>query len=276
MASLSSTALVTFQGIQDQYSLNSDLTFQFTFKSSQDFPLKDSLAIFKLGWNHVTEYVAIKSAPIDVSPEQIIYSVTFNQHILPKNIEDLFQVCYLRGQILCGASSPFQFTDNAMPTKDEDFEIVYDKAHKTRVLSEKDQEIERLKEENEILRESLRTLIISSKNKDTLKEIKGMKTMVLRHDAEIKMLKDKIRAGGEEYKKLYIENFMVKTRYDKLRAKMLGLNDDDEKCTTKKYEKSKTRFPYTDDEDSDDGIGVADLDLDDLKSIPPFPSILKK
>lgn len=186
---------------------------------------------------------------------------------MPKNTSDLYQICYISGTDLCGASTPFQFCaeDNSMSASTGfTFLSSIDSMTKSQLITEKDQEINRLKEENAILKESLKT-VLSHKSQSSsryydedikiLKDlVEGVQSMLSVHDRDIKMLKDKIKEGGEEYVKLYIEKFRVQ----------------------KKYEKLKTKCTKTSLEEDNQPIDNFTLDLGDLKSIPPFPSIINQ
>lgn len=124
-----------------------------------------------------------------------------------------------------------------------------------RTMSDRQDELQKLREENVMLRASLKA-IIASKNGQSLKnydseimELKkitdNLKEAQAHQQKEINMLKIKITNGGEEYKKLYLEKVKIEKKYDKLKNKMEdnGKNDPE----------------------------ILNFDIGDLKSIPPFP-----
>lgn len=157
---------VEFLNIQDQYHCNEDLKCTFTFNdySPQE---GDRVAIFKLGWNFVKDYIVFEWAP--VSSEENICSVTFNKHILPnKNFEEIYQICYLSGENeLHGASSPFQFSADKLKPVEVIEESVYQSLSKPKFSTtnhSENEEIKKLREENMLLKQALK---VALERKDT-------------------------------------------------------------------------------------------------------------
>lgn len=122
-------------------------------------------------------------------------------------------------------------------------------------MPDKQDELQKLREENEMLRACLKAMMAlksgqSLKNYDSeiveLRKITdNLKESLNHQQKEINSLKIKITDGGEEYKKLYLEKVRIEKKYDKLKNKM----DDNGK-----------RIPE-----------IFNFDIGDLKSIPPFP-----
>ncbi|XP_018561829.1 calcium-binding and coiled-coil domain-containing protein 2 [Anoplophora glabripennis] len=243
---------VEFIDVLDQYSYNENL--QCTYKFNDYTPQEgDRVAIFKLGWNFVKDYVVFEWVPTGSNKDK--EHVIFKKHVLPKNSE-IYQICYISGEnVLQGASSPFQFAAEVIPMTQSSMSIVSGEDVCDRTISDNQDELRKLKEENEMLRTSLKAVIFQkngrgAKNYDSeisdLRKITdSLKEALAQQQKEINMLKVKITNGGEEYRKLYLEKVKVEKKYDKLRNKM---------------------------EDTGKTVSEAvNFDIGDLKSIPPFP-----
>ncbi|KAJ8949080.1 hypothetical protein NQ318_016984 [Aromia moschata] len=248
---------VEFVDILDQYSYNEDL--ECSFKFNDYTPQEgDRVAIFKLGWSFVKDYIVFEWAP--VGSRQKLHSVIFNKHILPKNNTEIYQFCYISGEnVLHGASSPIQFSAHLSPITTQNTPTPYTEVScDTLQFSEKD-ELLKLKEENAMLRESLKAVIAqkagtNSKNYDgDIKELKtiteSLQSSLKIQQREINLLKTKIIESGEEYKKLYIEKSKIEKKFERLKNKI----GDDVKLDN---------LPTT---------NMVNFDIGDLKSIPPFP-----
>lgn len=193
---------------------------------------------------------------------------------LPRECINLYQICYFRGQELQGASSPFDFCDFEIPMS-ESFVSKMLPSFESINRCQNDQEITRLKEqnaslkeENEILRKSLKVLLNDKlekqeKGKCCEKQIAELKslfqtlqTTVQANDADIKMLKKKIVEGGEEYKKLYMEKYKLEKRFDRVVStiKKQGQSQHDSNCP-------------------DDKVT---FDISNLPSLPELTSLLSK
>uniref|UniRef100_A0A6P7G2S6 Calcium-binding and coiled-coil domain-containing protein 2-like n=1 Tax=Diabrotica virgifera virgifera TaxID=50390 RepID=A0A6P7G2S6_DIAVI len=259
---------VQFLDIQDQYYCNADLLC--TFKFNDYVPQEgDRVAIFKLGWSFVKDYILFEWAPVDTKSEDNIYTVTFNKHVLPKkNFDEIYQICYLSGENeLHGASSPFQLSSE----KPKPIEIstsvftvedsLYQSLSKHKVIStvhcDHEDEIKKLKEENQILKEALKVALAhnespqsTSKNYDKdiadLKQITGeLKSCLEMQRQEFDVLKTKITDSKEEYKKLYLEKYKIHKKYEHLKTKL-------------EREAKPNNFRL-------------EFDISDLDSMPPFP-----
>ncbi|VEN50954.1 unnamed protein product [Callosobruchus maculatus] len=241
---------VEFLDVLDQYPYNEDLTCTFAFN---DYTPQegDRVAIYKIGWSFVKDYIVFEW----VSPEakNTKYSVVFNKHILPKNNVEIYQICYITAENeIQGASSSFQFTaekQKSTPQQTTASSESHSSVPHFNLQINHEDEIKQLKEENSMLKESLK-LIIAGQNSqktiaDEMKELRNavdnLKIVVDGHKSEIDSLKSKIREGGEEYKKLYLEKMKLEKKLDKVKSRKADSKDD--------------------------------IDIDGLKSIPPFPYI---
>ncbi|KAJ8978260.1 hypothetical protein NQ317_012618 [Molorchus minor] len=136
---------VEFIDIVDQYSYNEDL--ECTFKFNDYTPQEgDRVAIFKLGWTLVKDYVVFEWAPIDTMVK--VHSVIFNKHILPKNNTEIYQVCYISGEnVLHGASSSFQFSASLSPVMNKSImclSLSEDMVDSTRKPNDSDEELRKV------------------------------------------------------------------------------------------------------------------------------------
>lgn len=246
---------VEFIDVLDQYSYNENLrcTYKFNDYTPQE---GDRVAIFKLGWNFVKDYVVFEWASTGTDKDKQLH-VVFKKHVLPKNCNEIYQICYISGEnVLYGASSPFQFAAEVSPIMTQSsLSMASGEDVCDRTMFENQDDLRKLKEENEMLRASLKAMIAQkngqgSRNYDSdisdLRKITdSLKEALAQQQREINMLKVKITNGGEEYRKLYLEKVKVEKKYDKLKNKV-----------------------------EDNGKIVSDavnFDIGDLKSIPPFP-----
>nr|CAI5834216.1 unnamed protein product [Callosobruchus analis] len=240
---------VEFLDVLYQYPYNEDLTCTFAFN---DYTPQegDRVALYKIGWSFVKDYIVFEW----VSPEakSTKYSVVFNKHILPKNNE-IYQICYITADNeIQGASSSFQFTGEkrkSTPQPTTPPNESHAALPQFNLQINREDEIKQLKEENSMLKESLK-LIIAGQNsqktfsdelKDLRNSVDNLRIVVDGHKSEIDSLKSKIREGGEEYKKLYLEKIKLEKKLDKVKSRKADGKDD--------------------------------IDIDGLKSIPPFPYI---
>ncbi|KAG5885492.1 hypothetical protein JTB14_013510 [Gonioctena quinquepunctata] len=246
---------VEFLNVLDQYCYNDDLicTYEFNDYTPQE---GDRIAIFKLGWNFVKDYIVFEWAP--VGSMEKIHTVIFNKHILPKNNIEIYQICYLSGENeLHGASSSFQFSSGKSPKGKVPALVLDNKKITKEVSGANDIEIKTLKEENAFLRDTVKTLIAQInpepiKNYDEdirqLQKITDtLKLDLVSQQQEIDSLKSKIIEAGEEYKKIYLEKYKIEKKYEQLKSK----KESDSKRT----------------------VDLLTFDIDELKSIPPFPFI---
>ncbi|XP_030754196.1 tax1-binding protein 1-like isoform X1 [Sitophilus oryzae] len=243
---------VEFLSVLDQYSISDDLHCEFKFNDyiPQD---GDRITLFKFGWNDAKDYLLFEWVPFGLKETR--YFVTFPKDVLPKNQLQLYQICYINGENeVMGASTPFQFNAEPSEVKQDSKPTNFDVTD-SKISTNKDQELSLLKEENIMLKDTLKALISKRliKNYDQeIAEVKelteSLKKMLLDHEKEIDSLKSKIRQGGEEFRKLYLEKVKVERKYEKLRNKTI------------KEERNKTI-------ESNDKLS---FDLGDLPSLPPF------
>ncbi|GJQ80000.1 hypothetical protein Trydic_g9473 [Trypoxylus dichotomus] len=168
--------LVEFTDIKPEYPDNEHL--KCTFKSlnyrSQE---GDRVAIYKLGWSMVKEYIVFEWVPVRNAEEN---SVIFNQSVLPKNSTDMFQLCYISSQNeTYGVSEPFQFTNPSMKLSSLDCIRSFNSDSDYLSLSY-EREMLKLKEENKFFRDKLQIFMSMLINTQTLlcqqqKEINRLK-----------------------------------------------------------------------------------------------------
>lgn len=175
---------------------------------------------------------------------------------MPKNSTDLYQICYISGENeLKAATSTFQFVanvNNVSTVKPKERKFIIGSGTASEPLPDP---VQKLKEENEILRESLKAVLAQKDaEKSNSKDVQELKTVVndlkdtVQHlQKDVNMLKKKIVEGGEEYRKLYMEKLHVEKKYDKLKQQQ------------KKSEKVISKDM------------INSFDINELKSIPPFP-----
>ncbi|KAL3274590.1 hypothetical protein HHI36_015971 [Cryptolaemus montrouzieri] len=99
---------VIFCDIEEMYSFNEDLvcTFIPNHYTPQD---GDRVAMFKLGWKSVKDYILFEWAPTGL-PETMEHKVIFDRYDLPQNVSEIYQICYISSEnVLHGATIPFQF-----------------------------------------------------------------------------------------------------------------------------------------------------------------------
>ncbi|RZF41114.1 hypothetical protein LSTR_LSTR002746 [Laodelphax striatellus] len=118
---------VAFVDVDDMYPTDCDLRFRYFFKTPFVHPNPgDRIVIFKVGWKHVTEYYLFKMVRVPAEEHLLACQrICFSAPVLPKNVKDLYQLCYLtHDNLVLGASSPFSFY-NATP---QELVCVEDKA----------------------------------------------------------------------------------------------------------------------------------------------------
>ncbi|XP_044758818.1 tax1-binding protein 1 homolog A-like [Coccinella septempunctata] len=99
---------VIFVDIEETYSYNEDLICKFVlnYYTPQE---GDRIALYKLGWKSVKDYVVFEWAPVGV-PENVEHQVIFEKQYLPTIESEIYQICYISSEnILHGATIPFQF-----------------------------------------------------------------------------------------------------------------------------------------------------------------------
>ncbi|CAH0564357.1 unnamed protein product [Brassicogethes aeneus] len=224
---------VEFPSINDQYSCGEDLIVSFKFAEymPQD---GDRIAIFKLGWSSVRDYVCFEWAPTKLIGN--LSSVVFKKDVLPKSLTDMYQICYIsRENELHGASSPFQVGSNF--TNPMTCSLESNKKSLIIIEKNKDEEIQRLREENHMLVEALKLVVRQEKRYE--QDIKSLKIVI-----------DRLSNG--------ITN--QQQEINLIKAKVF---DNDQNKIVNNLESLKIQ--------NESKIIKDNLDLGDLKSIPPFP-----
>ncbi|EFA08133.1 calcium-binding and coiled-coil domain-containing protein 2 [Tribolium castaneum] len=219
---------VKFVDTLDRYPCNEDIECKYTFNNYkvQD---GDRIAIFKTGWKSLRNYVlfewAVDSSVADVN------SVVFSRYDLPNSpseTDDLYQFCYISGEnVVQGISTPFQiysFDSKHTVNLTDSLKNENQCTHLKQLLAHKDKEILRLKEENAILKESLKSMVDQrkfqrSKNYDDdieqLKELTSkLKNVVLGQQKEIDALKSEVRKDKAEQKNLLLEKKLAERRFE--------------------------------------------------------------
>ncbi|CAH1995805.1 unnamed protein product [Acanthoscelides obtectus] len=242
---------VEFLDVLDQYPYSEDLTFTFAFN---DYTPQegDRVAIYKVGWSFVKDYIVFEWVSAETKSAK--YSVVFNKHILPKNNVEIYQICYITAENeIQGASSSFQFISEKPKAAQQPHTTTVPNncAPQFNLQTNRDDEIKQLKEENSMLKGSLKLIIagqnaqktVAEEMRELKKTVGDLKIVIDVHQAEIDTLKSYIREGVEDYKKLKLETVKLEKKLDKLKIRK--------------------------------GDGKDDIDIDALKSIPPFPFIYK-
>uniref|UniRef100_A0A0A9X3V0 Tax1-binding protein 1 B n=2 Tax=Lygus hesperus TaxID=30085 RepID=A0A0A9X3V0_LYGHE len=107
---------VVFHDVCDLYPTDSDIKCRYTLTSDVSAQPGDKVAVFKVGWSSVSEYVTFERAP-QPNEDGSSLSITFKAEKLPKDTTTLYQLCYVTsGNVIAGASTPFTFH---VPTESE-------------------------------------------------------------------------------------------------------------------------------------------------------------
>ncbi|KAF5287151.1 hypothetical protein FQA39_LY16029 [Lamprigera yunnana] len=250
---------VDFIDVRDHYTYNEDLICRYCLTDYQ-VQEGDRIAIFKLGWQFIKDYILFEWAPKDV-PENF---VVFNKHRLPKNTTEIYQFCFISGENnVHGASEPFQFVEdpksyqslfrymshkglNSLP--DEYKSLSNSSAMPINIpdVIERDREMLRLKEENQFLRSTLKLLVEKQSGKQLTADVEILKKSMselqftlFNQQNQIKNLQIQV-TNSINYKK---------SQNDNLECACGGLK--------KNFQK-------------DLNINT-EFDLGELESIPPFP-----
>lgn len=163
--------------------------------------------------------------------------VSFAENVLPKSGPDMFQICYInKDNELHGASSPFQVSVNVNPM------TTSIESKKSLVLIDKikDEEICRLKQENQMLIGALRLVV--QQEKSYQQEVSNMKSVM---DKQTEFIKN-----------LQMEMKLIKEQ-------LFGGNPANVMSFEKKLDDLKQR--------ENEKVLKANMDIGDLKSIPPCP-----
>lgn len=181
---------------------------------------------------------------------------------LPNNSaqnDDLYQFCYISGEnVVQGISTPFQiYSFNSPPPSRALTDSTYEHkkcTHLKQLLIDKDQEILKLKEENAILKESLKAIVeqkmttqkhkCHSEDVDELKELTSkLKNAILGQQKDIDSMKMEMRKERAFNKNLMLDKIMAEKKFEAI--------------FNKNEATSIKRLP--------------NFDLSNLQSIPAFP-----
>lgn len=262
-SSLSSvTSRVEFIDVQDQYTYNEDLICKYCLI---DYEIQegDRIAIFKLGWQYIKDYLLFEWASKNADNNFIV----FNKHCLPKSTTDLYQFCFISGENnVHGASEPFQFVekpknyrslfryssfafDNSMPDDYKSLNNPSPSSINIPDIIERDRETIRLKEENEFLRNTLKLLAGKQTGKDYNAEIQNLKKITSELQLTLGNQQNQIRDL-----QVQVSNWSV--NYKALQKEKENLEST---CANLKRNLQKDLNINT------------DIDLGELESMPPFP-----
>lgn len=254
---------VEFLNVQDQYSYNEDLICKY-YLIDYEVQEGDRVAIFKLGWQYIKDYILFEWAAKDSETNVVI----FNKPCLPKSTSEIYQFCFISSENnVLGASEPFQLSDKTKNYhqslfKSSIFKLDHSMPDDYKSLSnaspspinnipdiiERDREMLRLKEENEFLRSTLKILIGKQMAKKCDGDIQDLKKMitdiqltVVNQQNQIKDLQSHVARCDSNYKSVQIEKDNLEGRCDDLKKRYQDVNIS-----------------------TDDEFG-------ELESLPPFP-----
>lgn len=195
---------VEFLNVQDQYCYDEDLICEYVLVGYEPEE-HDRVSIYKIGWTHIKEYILFEWAPICAKQQQVqkvnfnrknmrncfvqqwnVYHFFFQGPSLPKNSsETMYHFCYISGDNkVLGASPPFQFcaeVSNSCPDMSFISAPVMCSSFgslQTADSIEKDKEIASLREENTLLKQTLKMLVDSKCMSNVQKEVEQLKSMV--------------------------------------------------------------------------------------------------
>ncbi|KAK4872106.1 hypothetical protein RN001_016230 [Aquatica leii] len=159
----SMSSRIEFIDVQDQYTYSEDLTCKYNI-IDYDIQEGDRIAIFKLGWQYIKDYVLFEWVPQNVDHNFVV----FNKHYLPKNTTDIYQFCFISAENdVQGASELFHFVEKPRNLSNLSLYSISD-------INE-DRETLILKEENEFLRNTLKVISGEQKANDYNNDIENLK-----------------------------------------------------------------------------------------------------
>lgn len=160
---------------------------------------------------------------------------------LPKNTTEIYQFCYINADNeVCGASPPFQFSDGAV----KPFTSITTSIYASRIIeNDKDKEIEKLREENSILKDTLKVVISNKSASNLQKDVDELKNTVKFLVAALNSQKKEINA--------------LKQKVDVKRCEDRKVSESSTQSDSSWVVPSNLpRIPY---------------DLGELETLPPFP-----
>lgn len=161
----------------------------------------------------------------------ILASLGYDLPNNPAESDDLYQFCYISGEnVVQGISTPFQIYsfNNSPPSNRVLTDSTYEQkksTHLKQLLIEKDEEIMKLKEENAILKESLKAIIeqktTTQKHKCHNEDIEGLKELtsklknaILGQQKDIDSMKIEMRKERAFNKNLMLDKIMAEKKYE--------------------------------------------------------------
>uniref|UniRef100_T1HI15 SKICH domain-containing protein n=1 Tax=Rhodnius prolixus TaxID=13249 RepID=T1HI15_RHOPR len=101
---------VIFHDLCDIYPTDSDIKCTYSLTDNVKPQAGDKIAIFKIGWLSVSDYITFVRAQVPENEENSILEVIFKAGTFPKKDNELYQLCYVTsGNVIAGASTPFSF-----------------------------------------------------------------------------------------------------------------------------------------------------------------------
>ncbi|XP_075212676.1 uncharacterized protein LOC142319359 [Lycorma delicatula] len=102
---------VIFHELADIYPIDCDLHCRYTLTQHVQPSQRDRIGIFKVGWKRWNDSIVSKLAPMPLSErEYSTLHITFAASIIPREEDELYQLCYISGNNeILGASIPFGF-----------------------------------------------------------------------------------------------------------------------------------------------------------------------
>lgn len=160
---------------------------------------------------------------------------------MPKNTNEIYQFCYINADNeVCGASPPFQFVDGTV----KPFTSITTSIYASKVITgDKDKEIEKLREENSMLKDTLKVVISNKTASNLQKDVDELKNTV-------KFLVSVLKSQSKEINAL-------KQKFG------------EKQCERRKVSESSTQS------DSSwvvpSNLSKISYDLGELETLPPFP-----
>jgi len=268
---MSAQLKVEFVDVHDRYLSNYHIECKYTLNNYKT-EARDRISIFKMGWKSLKNPVMSEWVADAVSSaNNNEFTLLFNRFGLPTSTDadELYQFCYINcNSIVQGISTPFQIclTEDSNALLQEHDGLCDDLKKMTLLekhqcfsdakliqilplLTEKEKEILKLKEENAILRESLKSMIDQRKYQRTKN-----------YDDEINQLKEFTELFRSSFITLQKEVETLKADFNKDKASRKSMLLE-VLLSERKVEKVPGRS----------GLENGDFNIDDLKPIPPFP-----
>ncbi|XP_014245720.1 tax1-binding protein 1 homolog B-like [Cimex lectularius] len=109
ISSKSQYSQVVFHDLPDVWPTDGDMVCTYSLTDNVLPQYGDKIALFKVGWSMVSEYITFQRVPTDLTKRERL-SVTFKAETLPKDDKEIYQLCYVTsGNVIAGASTAFCF-----------------------------------------------------------------------------------------------------------------------------------------------------------------------